>query len=54
MGRETQIELGVKHFIFIMRTVFIVALFAVALSARTFKIVGDHFEMDGNPFNYVS
>ena len=37
-----------------MRSVFIIALFAIALSARTFKIVGDHFEMDGKPFNYVS
>ena len=29
-------------------------LLSLALSERTFKIVDDHFEMDGKPFSYVS
>ena len=27
---------------------------AAALSERSFRIVGDHFELDGKPFNYVA
>ena len=37
-----------------MKSFVFVALLAIALSARTFKIVDDHFEMDGKPFQYVS
>ena len=37
-----------------MRSSLIFVLFALALAERSFKIVGDHFEMDGKPFNYVS
>ena len=37
-----------------MRSVLAFVVLAVALSARTFKIVDDHFEMDGKPFQYVS
>lgn len=37
-----------------MRSFVLFALLAVALSSRTFKIVDDHFEMDGKPFRYVS
>ena len=37
-----------------MRSIILFALLSIALSSRTFKIVGDHFEMDGEPFTYVS
>ena len=37
-----------------MRSILLITLFALVLSERSFKIVDDHFEMDGKPFQYVS
>lgn len=37
-----------------MKSYALFLLLAVTIWARTFKIVGDHFEMDGQPFSYVS
>lgn len=37
-----------------MKNLLIFALLSLAICERTFKIVDDHFEMDGKPFTYVS
>ena len=37
-----------------MRSILLITLFVLVLSERSFKIVDDHFEMDGKPFQYVS